>query len=536
MGLVGTVCADSVSLNDPQYNSGEFGVAPVQAFASAPFQPPRVNILVAATEQASTNYTFLGYRGTAAAQPAPLILDNQGSLVWSGAEFGNSMDFKVQTLFGEPVLTFFNGSFYSGGYGYGHWEVLGQNYSSIRTVDGLNQTADQTDFHEFVITPNNTALVESWRLLQTDLSSVNGPSDGWTWDCVFQEINLSTNELMFEWRSLEHVPVEETYFSLSGDEGSSQENAWDYCHINSVDKDDLGNYIVSLRGPSTVYYIDGQSGEVMWRLGGKSTSFTMGDGSVFWYQHDARLRSDPSQSVFNVSLFDNAAGGDGDVEPTARAIMLELDTDTMEASLLWALLPSFNGTAPSQGDTQILSNGNVVVGWGAIPQYSEYNPNGDLIHDVRFAVNSSVQSYRAYKQAWQGYPLTKPSIAVNESAVAVSWNGATEVQAWALLTGPSASNLSTMNVTNRTGFETLLSLTGSPPVVAAAALARNGTCLSVSNAYYAANSSDTREAPDCPQNIQLGAGGNGQPQSGASTHTVRWLGSLVSLAAFVLLC
>lgn len=69
----------------------------------------QVNFLVNATSAASTNYTLLAYRGTDAIQAAPIILDNSGSLVWSSAEYGNSMDLIVQEYLGEKVLTFFNG-------------------------------------------------------------------------------------------------------------------------------------------------------------------------------------------------------------------------------------------------------------------------------------------------------------------------------------------------------------------------------------------------------------------------------------------
>jgi hypothetical protein len=51
----------------------------------------------------------------------------------------------------------------------------------------------------------------------------NATTDGWTFDCVFQEIDLGSNELLFEWRSLEHVPIEESYFEpTTGDAHESE--------------------------------------------------------------------------------------------------------------------------------------------------------------------------------------------------------------------------------------------------------------------------------------------------------------------------
>lgn len=125
------------------------------------------------------------------------------------------------------------------------------------------------------------------------------------------------------------------------------------CHINSIEKDSLSNYLISMRGPSTIYYISGTTGEILWRLGGKNSNFTMGTDASFWYQHDARFHSDTSVSPFNISLFDNAAGGAGDAEATARAIMLSVDTDAMTAELVYSVTPSFNTTAPSQGSNTV---------------------------------------------------------------------------------------------------------------------------------------------------------------------------------------
>lgn len=122
--------------------------------------------------------------------------------------------------FGEPVLTTFEGTFSGAGYGSGQFPVISQNYSTLANYSSLNQTADTADFHEFHILPqagaNQTALIESWRLVSgVNLSTTEVPgatTDGWTFDCVFQEIDLGSNELLFEWRSLEHVPIEESYF------------------------------------------------------------------------------------------------------------------------------------------------------------------------------------------------------------------------------------------------------------------------------------------------------------------------------------
>jgi hypothetical protein len=166
------VAADEVYYSSSEWLGGSYGAAPVQTFMSSNLTPPAMNIEV--TPSSASNYTLLAYRGTATTQPAPLIMDSNGSLVWSGTSFSsssskpprrsltfgestgstdgytNTMNTLVQTYKGEPVLTFFTGDFYSGGYGQGAWQMLASNYSLVGTVTTLNETTegDNSDFHE----------------------------------------------------------------------------------------------------------------------------------------------------------------------------------------------------------------------------------------------------------------------------------------------------------------------------------------------------------------------------------------------------
>ncbi|TNY17271.1 ASST-domain-containing protein [Rhodotorula diobovata] len=549
------VAADSVETSNS--TSWYSSVAPVQSFHSAPkLSPPEVNILTHDAARTSEGYTLLSYRGSAVSQPAPLLMDNNGSLVWSGAEagYGDTMDLVVQQYKGEDVLTFFTGSFYSGGYGYGTWNILSSNYSLIRTVSSLNQTEDESDFHEFILTDNNTALVESWRVTQTDLTGASGTTDGWTWDCVFQEIALGDSreqdELLFEWSSLEGgVSPSETYFEVSGN-GNSSENPFDYCHINSAAKVGAdGNYLVSMRGPSTIYYISASTGEIIWRLGGKNSNFTMGTNATFWYQHDARIAPGSSidSTTFNMTLFDNAAGGGEPAEATGRAIMLELDTEAWTATLVREDLPSFHEPVASQGSYQALDDGAYFVGWGAQPFYSEYAADGTLVQDVTFGTTESiVMSYRAFKQSWAGYPLSSPSLAVNGSSAFASWNGATAVSSWVLVGGTSEDAATTRLAEEaRNGFETEIGgLDDKYTFLAVAAMGSDGTCLGVSPVYSTSSMASTSTNGTCPSGSTVAAAGtNGTASASGSDNSsgavggraIRLVGAAVAAFAAVIM-
>jgi hypothetical protein len=131
-----------------------------------------------------------------------------------------------------------------------------------------------------------------------NLSRVGGPEDGAVWDGVAQELGIETGEVLFEWHTLEHVALEESYYAPAKDIGSP----FDYFHINSIDVDYDDNLLISCRNTSTVYKVERETGEIVWRLGGKKSDFEMGPGTPFAYQHDARRQPDGT-----ITIFDNGA-------------------------------------------------------------------------------------------------------------------------------------------------------------------------------------------------------------------------------------
>ena len=130
-----------------------------------------------------------------------------------------------------------------------------------------------------------------------------------------------------------------------------------------MDKDSNGNYLVSLRGPSTTYCVNSTDGAIIWRLSGKYSDFTMGTNASFWYQHNPRYLSDVNTSPLYISVFDNAEGGGAPAEAEARGLILEVDTDAMTAEVYAEYFPSFDNVADSQGSMTV-SGDSVFIGWG----------------------------------------------------------------------------------------------------------------------------------------------------------------------------
>jgi hypothetical protein len=92
-----------------------------------------------------------------------------------------------------------------------------------------------------------------------------------------QEIDILSGRVLFEWSSLDQVPVTDTYQGFSG---GTKDSPFDYFHVNSIAIADDGDLLVSARNTCAVYKVARPGGQVRWRLGGKNSSFAMGAGTA----------------------------------------------------------------------------------------------------------------------------------------------------------------------------------------------------------------------------------------------------------------
>lgn len=139
-----------------------------------------------------------------------------------------------------------------------------------------------------------------------------------------QEIHIETNEVIFEWHASDYYETNESYFP-AGTAGLRRTHAYDFFHINSIDKDEAGNYLISSRYLQSLTYIDGKSGKILWVLGGKKNNFkdlSDGKATALAWQHDARWTANHT----GITLFDNGARyGLRPSAPSSRAVHISLD-------------------------------------------------------------------------------------------------------------------------------------------------------------------------------------------------------------------
>ena len=397
-----------------------------------------------------------------------MILDRRGKLVWFRPLPRGlyAYNLEVSRYHGQPVLTWWQGEIPGNGHGAdGHDMIVNASYRPVADLHaGWGYSAD---LHEFQVTPQGTALIAVYDPIRANLSSVGGPSDGTMLDCLIQELDINTGTVLWEWHALGHVPLRASELSPQGG------GTYDPFHLNSIQQLPGHRLLISLRHTSAVYEIGQRTGRIIWTLGGKDSSFRLGPGAAFGGQHDAHLGGDDLLTVF-----DNATLPP-DEEPQSSAKELKINFQTRTVSLLATYVHSPSLLVGGEGSAQLLSDHDVFVGWGDYPNMSEYTPDGRQLFDANFPLG--VTSYRAYRFAWVGRPLSRPALALTRSSTGitlyVSWNGATQVARWRVLGGSTPHRLTSLKVQRRTGFETAIALSGTPSYVGAQALDARGHVL-----------------------------------------------------------
>jgi hypothetical protein len=447
-----------------------------QSFHSRPeLRPP--DVTVSAKAHTATADLFLSpYSGIG--QYGPMILNEQGELIWFkplSPAGTRAADFRVQQYEGKPVLTWWQDPLIADGSRTAGEVIANSAYQTIADVRAGN--GYQPDLHEFEITPQGTALITVFDAIDCNLSGVGGPRSGALADTLLQEIDLRTGLVMYEWHSLDHVPLQNAYTSAKP---TSRKEPFDYFHINSIDVEQDGDLLVSSRNTWAAYDVESKTGQVRWELGGRRSSFKLGPGAATAWQHDARQQPNGA-----ITFFDN--GASPQVHPQSRAIELTLSQASMTATLTRSYEHRNPLVAGSQGNVQALAGGDWMVGWGQAGYLSEVDAGGQALFNAHLP--PGWESYRTYALPWSGQPANPPAVAVapapgarGGATVYASWNGATEVVSWQVLAGSSPTTLKPAASAARTSFETAIALPAASAgsYVAVQALSAAGTVLGTS--------------------------------------------------------
>jgi Arylsulfotransferase (ASST) len=440
-------------------------------FISRPdLSPPAVRITqLASGSGAETKPRFIALApdnviaGSTPWQQGLMLVDRLGRLVWfKPATSGQKpFDLKVQTYKGKPVLTWWEGTLIAD-FGSGKATIADKTFNTIKTVSGADGLT--MDLHEFTITSSGAGLSTAYHETTTNLTAVKGAKQGRIINCYAQVLDLATGKATFDWNALEHVAIQESYKPVP----ASGKNLWDYIHVNSLQMLPDGNILISARNTWTVYKVNGKTGAIIWRMGGKKSDFQIERAARFAWQHHAIMGSDTEMTVFDNSTTKQAP---------SRGLLLSVDEGAMTVSLTREFKAPTGFYAGTLGSVQLMANGNVFVGWGTQPYFTEFASDGQQLMFGQLPLG--VRSYRAFLVDWVGAPADKPAMVAKAYAaggyqIYVSWNGATEVDSWRIDAGPTAKTLKPVGTSPWTGFETTIVVDAVGPSFQAVALDSHG--------------------------------------------------------------
>jgi hypothetical protein len=322
-----------------------------------------------------------------------MILDNAGQPVWYAKTLHHYPTAFQRQSNGLLSYADIREEYWFAGGGYSTHKILDTSLAVIDSFQcGNGYIADN---HDFALLPNGHALIYAYDVQPVDMSLLvpGGNPAAMVSGSIIQELDAQRN-VIFQWRSWDYIPVLDTYQNTLG-------AAFDYIHVNGILQDTDGNIIVCTRLTSEIIKIDRQTGDIIWRMGGKHNQFAfVGDHAenaphYFSFPHSPSLLPNG-----NLLLFDN---GFKKTPQYSRAVEYALDQSAKTATMVWEYRRTPDAFAATQGSVQRLPNGNTMIGWGSasIAQQlaaTEVTPDGRTVFEMSFP--QGVVSYAVYRYVW----------------------------------------------------------------------------------------------------------------------------------------
>ena len=297
------------------------------------------------------------------------IVDNQGRVRWYlTSEDPVLNNFQAHpsgeyTMFGRDDVTRL-------------YKVLDERGDEARTLGcvGLD-----TRFHEVRVMPGGDHWAICNRVLLTDLSPWGGAVDGTVEWTVLQHVGAE-GELLFEFDTSEHFTLDDIDPAMI--EGADFVNM---THGNAIELGPDGNIFLSFRSLNEVTKVDGTTGDVLWRLGGRANQFAIDDPTRdFQRQHGVRL-VEPGL----IQLLDNGR------EPPSRLVRYRIDDQAMTADLVMEYSHASGATTLVGGSTEVLAGNGGLVSFGVTGRVAEVDETGAQTFELTGLENLYI--FRAFR-------------------------------------------------------------------------------------------------------------------------------------------
>ena len=228
--------------------------------------------------------------------------------------------------------------------------------NSYEIIDSFRVNGYTTDLHDFVFLENKHSFLLSYDYEKVPMDTVvpGGDTNATVIGIILQELDENKN-VVFQWRSWDHLKITDATYDIN-----LTRSTVDYVHTNSIEIDYDGNILLSNRYFDEITKIDRQTGNIIWRLGGKyckNNQFTfLNDPIGFCHQHDVRRLPNG-----NIMLFDN---GNLHSPPLTRVAEYQVDEVNKLVSLVWEYKNNPTTFSGAMGDARRLDNHNTIIGWG----------------------------------------------------------------------------------------------------------------------------------------------------------------------------
>ncbi|KAH8664773.1 ASST-domain-containing protein [Ilyonectria robusta] len=465
--LPSSVIADVPLYTDLQsYQDGALGNKPLQTFHSAPLIVAPIYQVSALEHYDGDDSEYLFMTASYAGRFGPSIVSAKDlSLIWGDENY----------LFSQAAeASWFKNQWVMSVYADRGVRIINQHYQLLYFVLPQGDLATlSADSHEAYLTADDTVLLIVCPEINVNLTSFGGHESDPVLNCHVQEIEPVGNKVLFQFGTLEFFDVSDTYWKYKGKGVYDLSTpAFDFCHMNSIEKTPEGDFLISYRHLRAIILVDGRTREVKWVMGGKRNQFngiSQGNKSAtFYWQHQPRMTGKN-----RMLLFDNAGLNNGYCPNRTCSRGLELEFDPVKKTV-WVVNEYYHPQdimSSSRGGAQRLANGNTLIAWGQNAMFTEHTPEGEIVLDFQRGRvghhdhgSPPLIAYRAFKGPWEGKPTWGPNISATVEVeggpkkIFVSWNGATDVDKWVLLQSDDVSKLTGSGTivaqSARLGFET----------------------------------------------------------------------------------
>jgi hypothetical protein len=330
------------------YGSNEMVAADPVTFTTDTL-PSDLPVYHAAGADASAGYVVF------AAGKYGLVIDNTGRVVW----YRRFPDGPGLNFMSQPTGHYVARPPSADTADLGSWlelDALGNVTRKLGCVGNL-----QSRFHDLIIGRDGDYWIMCDETRTEDLTGEGGVAAARVTGTLVQHV-AEGGRLLFQWSAFDHFAITDL------DPADRMSPSVNWTHGNALEFDTDGNLLVSFRSLGEITKINVNTGEVMWRMGGRRNEFTFIDSAfpAFLRQHGMRLAA-PGTMI----LLDNVGTPD-----ESRAETYTIDEAARTARLVRAYSATPVVVTQIGGSVQSLAGERTLVSFGTAGRVEEYDTAG----------------------------------------------------------------------------------------------------------------------------------------------------------------